>query len=68
VIIAIGRREVKVDFAERDSDGKRSIEIASGTAAVVFCLNIEALERIKLEENLNCRGQSHLRRFSELVW
>jgi hypothetical protein len=44
VMIALGRLEVKIAFALRDGDGKLSLKVASGTAAVPFCPNIEALE------------------------
>jgi hypothetical protein len=49
---------VKVDIAKRDSDGERSIESASGTAAALFWHNIEALETIELGENWNCPGET----------
>jgi hypothetical protein len=51
-----------------DQDGKRSIEIASGSAAVLFCLNIEALEMIKLGDNSNCAGAIPPETFFRTYW
>jgi hypothetical protein len=44
VIVALRRREVRIAFAKSDADGKLSFEVTSGTAAVSFCPNIEAVE------------------------